>query len=94
MQGLEYDQPNGRSKLRGVAGVPQGHRGFDITEYKRSSLMRRVNRRMQAVGVGAGAYIDFLGYLEVNPDKFKYLFGTILINLTNPGHRVAGGPVH
>lgn len=56
--------------------------------------MRRVNRRMQAVGVGAGAYIDFLGYLEVNPDKFKYLFGTILINLTNPGHRVAGGPVH
>ena len=58
----------------------KNNRGFDFTGYKRSFLMRRVNRRMQAVGVGS--YADYLDYLEVHPDEFKFLFDTILINLT------------
>ncbi|HKE64574.1 MAG TPA: CheR family methyltransferase [Micromonosporaceae bacterium] len=55
-------------------------RGFDFTGYKRSSLMRRVGRRMSMVGVGT--YQDYLDYLQVHPDEFTGLFNTILINVT------------
>jgi two-component system CheB/CheR fusion protein len=55
-------------------------RGFDFTGYKRSSLMRRVNRRMSQVGVTE--YADYLDFLEVHPDEFTTLFNTILINVT------------
>src|SRR5260370_41380031 len=55
-------------------------RGFDFTAYKRSSLMRRVGKRMQAVDIADfAAYQD---YLEVHPEEFTDLFNTILINVT------------
>ena len=55
-------------------------RGFDFTAYKRTSLRRRVIKRMQAVGVEPfDAYLD---YLELHPDEFAALFNTILINVT------------
>lgn len=56
-------------------------RGFDFTGYKRSSLMRRVGRRMQAVEVDT--YESYLDYLEVHPEEFAFLFNTILINVTS-----------
>ncbi|HZM83974.1 MAG TPA: CheR family methyltransferase [Candidatus Limnocylindrales bacterium] len=55
-------------------------RGFDFTGYKRSSLMRRVNRRMAIVGIDN--YIDYLDFLELHQDEFTQLFNTILINVT------------
>src|SRR3569833_2089290 len=55
-------------------------RGFDFTGYKRSSLMRRVNRRMTQVGVTG--YPDYLDHLQVHPEEFTALFNTILINVT------------
>ncbi|MDY7086865.1 MAG: CheR family methyltransferase [Actinomycetota bacterium] len=55
-------------------------RGFDFTGYKRSSLMRRVNRRM--IQARAGDYPGYLDYLQVHPDEFTALFNTILINVT------------
>lgn len=55
-------------------------RGFDFTGYKRSTLMRRVNKRMQSVGLEG--YSDYLDYLEVHPDEFNHLFNTLLINVT------------
>jgi two-component system, chemotaxis family, CheB/CheR fusion protein len=58
----------------------QRSRSFDFTGYKRSSLMRRVNKRMQMVEVeGYAPYVD---YLEVHPEEFRSLFDTILINVT------------
>jgi two-component system CheB/CheR fusion protein len=55
-------------------------RGFDFTGYKRSSLIRRVLKRMQVVNVeGFSIYLD---YLEVHPEEFRALFDTILINVT------------
>ncbi|MBD2120355.1 CheR family methyltransferase [Trichocoleus sp. FACHB-262] len=56
-------------------------RAFDFTGYKRSSLMRRVNKRMQTVGIKK--YDDYLDYLEVHPDEFNSLFNTLLINVTS-----------
>ena len=56
-------------------------RGFDFSGYKVSSLMRRMQKRMQDVGVADyNAYID---YLEVRPDEFEPLFNTVLINVTS-----------
>ncbi|MBP2473002.1 two-component system CheB/CheR fusion protein [Crossiella equi] len=56
-------------------------RGFDFTGYKRSSLMRRVNRRMSQLGIGD--YVEYLDQLQVHSDEFTTLFNTILINVTN-----------
>jgi two-component system, chemotaxis family, CheB/CheR fusion protein len=56
-------------------------RGFDFTGYKRSSLMRRVSRRLQVVEVDT--FTDYIDYLEVHPHEFQQLFNTLLINVTS-----------
>lgn len=56
-------------------------RGFDFTGYKRSTLIRRVNKRMQVVNIES--YSDYLDYLEVHPEEFNHLFNTLLINVTS-----------
>lgn len=57
------------------------NRGFDFTDYKRTSLMRRVQKRMQQVGIEA--FEEYEDYLEVHPQEFSELFNTILINVTS-----------
>jgi two-component system, chemotaxis family, CheB/CheR fusion protein len=56
-------------------------RGFDFTGYKRTSLSRRIERRIQ--DVGADGYLGYLDHLEVDPDEFTQLFNTILLNVTS-----------
>ncbi|MEU7141030.1 CheR family methyltransferase [Nocardia sp. NPDC046473] len=56
-------------------------RGFDFTGYKRSSLTRRIRKRMQEVQVGD--YLDYRDLLESNAEEFRHLFNTILINVTS-----------
>ncbi len=56
-------------------------RGFDFTGYKRPSLTRRIERRMQEVGVEG--FENYLAFLEAQPDEFAQLFNTILINVTS-----------
>src|SRR5215211_2935778 len=55
-------------------------RGFDFTGYKRTSLSRRIEKRMQEVG--ADGYLGYLDHLEVDPEEFTQLFNTILLNVT------------
>jgi two-component system, chemotaxis family, CheB/CheR fusion protein len=55
-------------------------RGFDFTGYKRSTLMRRVRRRMDAHGLGSLS--EYRDYLELEPDEFTRLFDSLLINVT------------
>ncbi len=56
-------------------------RGFDFTGYKRSSLARRIRKRMAEVGIDEwSAYRD---QLEIDSDEFRMLFNTILINVTS-----------
>src|SRR5215469_4612447 len=59
----------------------QQSRGFDFTGYKRSTLMRRVLKRMGQVGLDQ--FSDYLDHLQVHPDEFAQLFNTILINVTS-----------
>jgi two-component system CheB/CheR fusion protein len=56
-------------------------RGFDFTGYKRSSLERRVSKRMSDVGVSD--YDEYIDYLQLHGAEFAELFNTILINVTS-----------
>jgi len=56
------------------------NRGFDFSGYKRTSLERRIQRRMQEVEIET--YEAYQDHLEVTPDEFTELFNTILINVT------------
>src|SRR5439155_74809 len=53
----------------------------DFHAYKRPSLMRRVQKRMQALDVDT--FLDYVDYLEVHPDEFALLFNALLINVTS-----------
>ena len=53
---------------------------FDFTGYKRTTLMRRVQRRMDALGIRT--FIDYADHVEVHPEEFALLFNSILINVT------------
>ena len=54
--------------------------GFDFTGYKRPSLTRRVQKRMEMVQIES--YSDYSDYLKVHPEEFTPLFNTIEINYT------------
>jgi two-component system CheB/CheR fusion protein len=56
-------------------------RGFDFTGYKRSTLGRRIHKRMGDAGVLD--YADYRDLLEADADEFRALFNTILINVTS-----------
>jgi two-component system CheB/CheR fusion protein len=55
-------------------------RGFDFTGYKRPSLRRRIEKRMQSVHVDT--FEAYQRYLDEHEDEFIELFNTILINVT------------
>ena len=55
-------------------------RGFDFTGYKRTTLQRRLRRRMDARGLSSLS--EYRDYLELEPDEFARLFDSLLINVT------------
>src|SRR5215472_9278028 len=73
-------EPEADKSFEALLEYLRQNRGFDFTGYKRPSLMRRVDRRMQMVSIQT--FEDYLDYLEVHPEEFAYLFDTILINVT------------
>jgi two-component system CheB/CheR fusion protein len=59
----------------------QTNRGFDFTGYKRTTLSRRIAKRLTEVR--CDNLVDYLDYLQVHPEEFEALFNTILINVTS-----------
>jgi two-component system CheB/CheR fusion protein len=74
------DEPRSTQEFEALIDYLKNNRGFDFTGYKRSSLRRRVGKRMQTLRIER--YGDYLDYLEVHPEEFIQLFNTILINVT------------
>ena len=66
--------------LDAVLELVKETRGFDFTGYKRSTLQRRVAKRMAAVGTER--YDDYVDFIELNGEEFAELFTTLLINTT------------
>lgn len=56
-------------------------RGFDFSNYRRSTLLRRVQKRMGEVGTIS--FEDYQDYLEVHAEEFARLFDHALINVTS-----------
>jgi two-component system CheB/CheR fusion protein len=73
-------QKDNNQELNDLLDFLKRNRGFDFTGYKANSLMRRINKRMQAVNIEQ--YLDYIDYLELHPEEFNALFNTILINVT------------
>ncbi|NKE44286.1 PAS domain-containing protein [Roseomonas frigidaquae] len=77
MSGTETVEPDLQALIRHI----QESRGVDFRGYKKSSLRRRIQRRMEEVGIdGFAAYHAFL---EAHPDEFPALLNTVLINVTS-----------
>jgi two-component system CheB/CheR fusion protein len=66
--------------LESVLDFVKESRGFDFTGYKRSTIERRVLKRMKDVGIER--YEDYLDYLQVHGEEFAELFNALLINVT------------
>jgi two-component system CheB/CheR fusion protein len=73
--------PEKDPKFEALLEYLQRARGFDFSAYKRSSLMRRVEKRMQLIKLAD--FEGYMDYLEVHPEEFAHLFDTILINVTS-----------
>ena len=56
-------------------------RGFDLTGYKRSSLARRIRKRMGLVDVTT--FADYQDLLEASAEEYDHLFDSVLINVTS-----------
>src|SRR5499425_563557 len=74
-------EPEADKSFEALLEYLRQNRGFDFTGYKRPSLMRRVDRRMQTINIQT--FENYLDYLEVHPEEFAHLFDTILINVTS-----------
>jgi len=68
------------STLEDLLAFIRDARGFDFTGYKRSSLARRIRKRMHEAG--SADYVDYRDRLESNTEEFGHLFNMILINVT------------
>jgi two-component system, chemotaxis family, CheB/CheR fusion protein len=74
------DRQNRERELTGLLEYLHRTRGLDLSGYKRVGLLRRLTKRMRAVGMkGFGQYMD---YLESHPDEYTGLLDTLLINVT------------
>ena len=73
----QHEEPTLDSLLEFVRDT----RGFDFTGYKRSSIQRRVAKRMSDLNIDR--YEDYLDYLQLHGDEFAELFNTLLINVTS-----------
>jgi two-component system CheB/CheR fusion protein len=75
---LPEDDTAALSRLFAVLRDRSGH---DFTHYKRSSVLRRIGRRMQVAGVSElPAYHT---YVRENPEELDALFKDLLISVTN-----------
>lgn len=67
--------------LREVLGAVRTRTGHDFTHYKRATVLRRIERRMQVTTTpDLPAYRD---YLRQNPPEAKLLLQDLLIGVTN-----------
>ncbi|MCW3009688.1 MAG: chemotaxis protein CheR [Solirubrobacterales bacterium] len=72
--------PTAPSQLDNLLEYLKLARGFDFTGYKRTTLERRITKRMEEVGVAD--YATYRDHLELHQEEFASLFNTILINVT------------
>jgi two-component system, chemotaxis family, CheB/CheR fusion protein len=73
-------EPHADPELDELLDMLKHSRGIDFSGYKRSTLTRRVGRRMSATGTETIS--EYRDYLEVQPEEYGLLFDSLLINVT------------
>jgi len=68
-------------QLEALLDYVKESRGFDFTGYKRSSLRRRILKRMESVH--CEDFASYRDYLRDHDGEFGELFNTVLINVTS-----------
>jgi PAS domain S-box-containing protein len=67
-------------ELEALLSFLKAQNGYDFSSYKRSSLRRRIEKRMQALDVTG--FEHYRALLEANPTELALLFNAILINVS------------
>jgi two-component system, chemotaxis family, CheB/CheR fusion protein len=75
------DIPVEENGLNKIFIMLRSAKGVDFTSYKRSTIMRRVNRRMLLQKIEGME--EYVAYLKGNPSEIETLYQDILINVTS-----------
>lgn len=77
----ELELPVEEDKLLRVCALLQRRTGHDFSGYKRTTLVRRTQRRMTVLGVGSLA--EYLELIDHTPGELDRLFRDLLIGVTH-----------
>ncbi|HEX8603234.1 MAG TPA: CheR family methyltransferase, partial [Pseudoduganella sp.] len=77
----EDDKVDDEEALQNVIAMLCAHTGHDFRHYKRATVLRRIERRLQVKGVAS--LPDYAALLEREPAEFKALLNDMLIGVTN-----------
>jgi two-component system CheB/CheR fusion protein len=77
---LDKKPPVRDPDLEGVIDKVSIEHGFDVRGYRRSTLYRRIRKRMNDAGCATTE--DYMVRLETDPQEYSQLINTILINVT------------
>jgi two-component system CheB/CheR fusion protein len=80
-QGGSLALPNVDEFLKRVYQELRFRLGHDFSQYKRSTVLRRIERRTQVLGTSTGA--EYLARLHASSDEATLLFRDLLINVTS-----------
>jgi two-component system CheB/CheR fusion protein len=70
-----------QSALQRVLILLRGRTGNDFTQYKKNTILRRIDRRMSVHQINSMA--RYVTYLQDNPQEIDLLFKELLIGVTN-----------
>jgi two-component system CheB/CheR fusion protein len=73
-------QPDAEESLRALLAQVRDRNGIDFSQYKRPTILRRLQRRMAATGTLD--LPDYLRYLERHPEEYSRLIASFLIHVT------------
>ncbi len=77
--GVEFEKD--KSSIEKIIILMRNHTGNDFSQYKKTTLFRRIERRMHIHQIGKmGSYVRFL---QKNPNEIDILFKDFLIGVTN-----------
>ncbi len=74
------DMDGAANDLRRIVGLLRSRIGHDFSSYKRATVLRRVQRRMQVCRKLTLA--DYADHLLTTPEEAQYLFSDLLISVT------------
>lgn len=74
------DEDGAANDIRRIVAFLRTRTGHDFSGYKRSTVLRRIQRRMQVAQINGLA--DYAAFLRTNPEEAKELLSDLLISVT------------